>query len=126
MAYLNQKTRIELPEKWAEHVSRARQRPNSFNVIECSQDAFKNWTTFLNQFTEAIVLFPLDLCVNVEYRKNINASCFTKILIIVINSINEEEFKLPGLAYKDKRPISTAEYYDQFPHAANIEDATVN
>ncbi|KAK9873854.1 hypothetical protein WA026_002211 [Henosepilachna vigintioctopunctata] len=57
--------------------------------------------------------------------------------------IVEGEFESPGLAYKDKLPISTAKYndlqflkkfcrpetkryYDHLPHAANIKDATAN
>ncbi|KAK9882259.1 hypothetical protein WA026_020365 [Henosepilachna vigintioctopunctata] len=102
MAYLNQKTRIELTEEWAKHVRGARPRPNPFNVIK--------------------------------------SNCPFSIRPVCIN---EEEFKLPGLAYRDKLPISTAKYndlqflkkfcrpetkryYDQLPHAANIKDATAD
>ncbi|KAK9874396.1 hypothetical protein WA026_002743 [Henosepilachna vigintioctopunctata] len=61
MAYLNQKTRIELPEEWAEYARGARQRPNPFNVIECSQDEFKSWTAFLKPFYKSKCPFPIRL-----------------------------------------------------------------
>ena len=58
MAHFNQMARIELPEEWAEHVRGARQKPKPFNVIECSKDAFKGWTTFLKSFYKKLVLLP--------------------------------------------------------------------
>uniref|UniRef100_A0A2A4K6G5 Uncharacterized protein n=1 Tax=Heliothis virescens TaxID=7102 RepID=A0A2A4K6G5_HELVI len=158
MAYLNQKTRIELPEEWAEHVRGARQRPKPFNVIECSQDAFKGWTTFLKPFYKKTCPFPIrpmrEFRVQKEhprlmFYRNFNNSPWessvvnTPVSFRSMKAVNEGEFKLPGLAYKEKLPISTAKYndlqslkkfcrpetrryYDELPHAANIKDSEAN
>ena len=60
-----------------------------------------------------------------------------------MKAVNEGEFKLPGLAYKERLPISTAKYndlqslkkfcrpetrryFDELPHAANVKESEVN
>ncbi|KAK9871753.1 hypothetical protein WA026_014208 [Henosepilachna vigintioctopunctata] len=124
MAYLNQKTRIELPEEWAEHVRGARQRPNRSNNIECSLDAFKNWAAFLKPFYKSNCLFPIrpmhEFRVQREhprfmFHRNFNSSPWESSVINTPASlrsmkagINEGVFKSPGLAYRDKPSISTA------------------
>lgn len=127
MAYLNQKARIELPEEWAEHVRGARQRPKPFNVIKCSQDAFKGWTAFLKPFYKKTCHFPIkpvrEFRVQKEhprlmFYRNFNncpwASSVvnTPVSFRSMKAVNEDEFKLPGLAYKERLPISTAKYND--------------
>lgn len=158
MAYLNQKARIELPEEWAEHVRGARQRPKPFNVIECSQDAFKGWTAFLKPFYKKTCPFPIrpvrEFRVQKEhprlmFYRNFNncpwASSVvnTPVSFRSMKAVNEGEFKLPGLAYKERLPISTAKYndlqslkkfcrpetrryFDELPHAANVKESEVN
>lgn len=46
---VNQKTKAELPQDWAEEFRTARHKPSPFNVEEVSQDYFRAWTEFLGK-----------------------------------------------------------------------------
>lgn len=43
---VNQKTKAELPQVWAEEFRTARHKPSPFNVEEVSHDYFRGWTAF--------------------------------------------------------------------------------
>lgn len=54
---INQKTRIDLPEEWAEVFKSARAKPTPFDVVEVTQDMFKSWTAYFPQLYKAKCLF---------------------------------------------------------------------
>lgn len=113
---IQQKSRVELPNEWAEVFRAARVKPNPFDVMEVTFDFFKCWTTHFSTLPYKhkcpMKVRPIrELKVVKEHprlvyhRSTWNGIWETAVLIEPkkkrgINTLANNEFKLPGQLYK--------------------------
>lgn len=115
---INQKAHVELPNEWAEVFKSARHKPKPFEVIEVTQDLFREWSKFFHSMYRIQCPFPTrpirelkvvkDHPRFVYHRSSWNGMWESAVIVSPKRSkktpknLSENQFTLPGSLYKGK------------------------
>lgn len=125
MGLVKTTTRTEIPDDWLQVFTDARQKPMPFDVVKVDRTFFRSWTTHFETIYTKKSTFPArpikELKITksdtkILYRSTYNGM-WEKVSIAGRNkrslvNLQEKEFILPELAYKDALPISAEKFKD--------------
>jgi len=123
MGIIDQKARVETPDEWHAHISKARTNPFPFVVIDCVRDMFKNYTSYLKPTYKPSCPFPThpvrdfwvtsDKPVMVLTRENYNGSF---VEYPVLKRVSKARILPPASvltsAYDEALPLNKKKYDD--------------